>query len=345
MDDSSVRPPRKFTSMRHEYMDLRTPDNLEVFHAVFPRKASLERESLVDCLFLEANHAAREISLKIQVCPSAWWWHVFRKVRGYSEGTSRSLLRNFEIEAGQLADQSTFDVTTMTVTTQFANTDDFLTRAEAELGSEDDDSIDGTSHPSASIEITDGAKASLAAALLKKDTNLAANSHASAKSRRSTYSCSTGNDTNRSMNTTKYALNHKSRALELASERKKSADLVATQRAMAQRIRDLEASFATAPNTPGTARLSTRSSVRISAPTFKPTWTPRDSNIGEVVDVDDNESSSDASDEKEWEDDDIRNDGPPAVMTQTPAPASQNPSRTDRMANDANSSQFLGGVG
>ena len=203
-------------------MDLRTPDNLEVFHAVFPRAESLERKSSVDCLFLVSNEAAHEISLKIQVCPSAWWWHIFRQVRGYSEGTARSLLRNFEIEAEQLADQSTFDVTTMTVTTQFANTDDFLERAEAELGSDDDASIDGNNtHPSTSIQLTDGAKASLAASLLKKDNILASNSHASAKSRCSTFSCSTGNNTNRSMNTAKYAINHKSRALDLASKQKK----------------------------------------------------------------------------------------------------------------------------
>jgi hypothetical protein len=71
----------------------------------------------------------------------------------------------------------------MTVTTQFANTDDFLEHAEAKLGSDDKGSIDGPSHPSASFKLTDGAKASLAASLLKKDTNLTANSHASAKSR------------------------------------------------------------------------------------------------------------------------------------------------------------------
>ena len=71
----------------------------------------------------------------------------------------------------------------MTVSTQFANTDDFLERAEAELGSDDDGSIDDKTHPSTLFEIMDGAKASLAAALLKEDTNLAASSHASAKSR------------------------------------------------------------------------------------------------------------------------------------------------------------------
>ena len=338
MEDPSARPPRKFTSMRNEYMDLRTPDNLEVFHAVFPRRASLERESSVDCLFLEANHAAREISLKIQVCPSAWWWHVFRSVRGYSASTARSLLRNFEIEAEQLADQSTFDAKTMTVTTQFANTDDFLMRAEAELGSEDDASIDGTPHPSASIEISDGAKASLAAALLKKDNNLATNSHASAKSRRSTYSCSTGNDTNRSMNTAKYAINHKSRALELASERKKSADLEATQRAMAQRIRELEASFANTPPTPLTAGTSTRSSVRISEPPRKSMSTQMENGIQEVMNMDD------SSEEEEWTDD-VRAIGNNAAGPQTSPTASHSPSRTGSTATGAGDARSLGGLG
>jgi hypothetical protein len=92
MEDPSAHPPRKFTSMRNKYMDLRTPDNLEVFHAVFPWGASLERKPSVDCLFLVSNDAACKITLKIQVCPSAWWWHIFWQVRGYSEGTARSLL-------------------------------------------------------------------------------------------------------------------------------------------------------------------------------------------------------------------------------------------------------------
>ena len=345
MEDHLARPPRKFTSMRHEYMDLRTPDNLEVFHAVFPRGASVERESSVDCLFLVANVAAREISLKIQKCPSAWWWHVFRQVRGYSDSTARSLLRNFEIEAEQLADQSVFDLSTMTVTTQFANTDDFLERAEAELGSDDEGSMDGASLPATSFEITDGAKASLAAALLKKDTNLAANSHASAKSRRSTFSCSTGNDTNRSMNTAKYAINHKTRALELASERKKSAELEATQRAMAQRIRELEAGLAQTPSITSTACKSTRPSVRISEPSRRSPRLAEGIELVEIVDVDDNGSSCVESDyEQEWNEDTIK-DGNSAVVTNTTGTTSRYPSRTDSTATDANAARSLGGLG
>ena len=55
----------------------------EPYLATWMKTASLERESSVDCLFLVSNDAAREISLKIQVCPSAWWWHIFRQVRKY----------------------------------------------------------------------------------------------------------------------------------------------------------------------------------------------------------------------------------------------------------------------
>ncbi len=109
------------------------------------------------------------------------------QVRGYTERTARSLMNCFDYEASQLADQSTFDIATWTVTTQFANSDDFLERVEAELGSDDEASEDGRTHGmgknhETSIELSDDAKASLAAALLKKDKDLAASSHASAKS-------------------------------------------------------------------------------------------------------------------------------------------------------------------
>ncbi len=224
------------------------------------------------------------------------------------------------------------------------NTDDFLEPAEAELGSDDEGSIDGPSHPSASFELTDDTKASLAASLLKKDTNLAANSHASAKSpRRSTFSCSTGNDTNRSMNTAKYAINHKSRALELASNRKKLADLEAMQRAMAQRIRELEESFANTLPTLGTASKSPRCSVRIFEPAHTATRTPGDSVIGEVVNVDEDGSSSDESEETEWNDDD-GNDGTFAVGKKTSATASKYPYRTSRTAAGANAARSLDGI-
>jgi hypothetical protein len=124
-------------------MDLRTSSNHKVFHTIFLRGVSLDRESSVDCMFLEKNKLAHDIPLKIQVCPSAWWWNLFVQIRGYTKRTAQSLMNCFDYEASQLADQSTFDVATWTVTTQFANYDDFLEQVEAELGSDDETSEDG----------------------------------------------------------------------------------------------------------------------------------------------------------------------------------------------------------
>ena len=146
------------------------------------------------------------------------------------------------------------------------------------------------------------------------------------------------------MNTAKYAINHKSRALELASERKKSADLEATQRVMAQRIRDLEESFANTLPTPGTASNSPPCSVRIFEPAHMTTRTPGGSAIGEVVNVDNDGSSSDESEENEWNNDN-ENDGTSAVAKKTSAPASKYPSRTSRTAAGANAAWSLDGVG
>jgi hypothetical protein len=88
---------------------------------------------------------AKDPSTKIMVCPSAWWWHLF-KCRGSTKCTAKSLIDSFNYEASLVADQSTFDESTWTVTTQFANSDDFLDRVEAELGLDDDDnpSLDGS---------------------------------------------------------------------------------------------------------------------------------------------------------------------------------------------------------
>ncbi len=44
----------------------------------------------------------------------------------------------FDADSSAVAPMSTFDQSTGTVTTQFANTDDFLDRVENNLGSDDD---------------------------------------------------------------------------------------------------------------------------------------------------------------------------------------------------------------
>jgi hypothetical protein len=133
---------------------------------------------------------------------------------------------SFKYEASQLVNLSTFDERMWILTMQFANADDFLDRVEAELGFDGindqslDRSVDGTTNPKTSFEILADAKAALASSLDDPDMKLVANSHASAKSCGTNFSLSTGNSTNRSVNTTQFTIAHKSCALKLAMETK-----------------------------------------------------------------------------------------------------------------------------
>ncbi len=138
---------------------LRTLEGLEVFHTVIPRVKPATCGSAIDCLYLAGHLMAKDLSSKISVCPSAWWWHLF-KLRSYTKRTSHSLMDSFDYKASQLADQSPFVERTWILTTQFANSDDFLDRVEAELGFDGDDdpslkgTISGSTNPKTSFEIT-----------------------------------------------------------------------------------------------------------------------------------------------------------------------------------------------
>jgi hypothetical protein len=110
------------------------------------------------------------------------------QVKRLYERTAHSLMDSFEYEALQLAGLSTFDERIWITTTQFANTDDFFDRVEAELGFDggNDQSLDrffyGTANPKTSFEILADAKAALVPSLDDPDMDLVANSHASAMS-------------------------------------------------------------------------------------------------------------------------------------------------------------------
>jgi hypothetical protein len=169
----------------------------------------------------------------------------------------------FEIEVAALADQSSFNRTTGTVTSQFANGDDFLDKMENELGSDNgnicstDNTVNGTPRGGATIDISKSAKASLASALNNPDMDLIANFHASKKSRRTKFLSSTGNSTNCSVNTEQFAVAHKERALAHAKENRHLAQLENKICKMACRLRALEELYASGtvppcpPSSPG----------------------------------------------------------------------------------------------
>jgi hypothetical protein len=169
----------------------------------------------------------------------------------------------FEIDVAALTDQLSFDRTTRTVTSQFANGNDFLDQMENELGSDDNDirsmdnSANGTPHGGATIDISKSAEVSFASALNNPDMDLAANSHASAKLHKTFYLLSTGNSTNRLVNTKQFAVACKERALALAEEKRRSAQLEHKNCKMACRLQALEELYAfgmvppSLPSSPG----------------------------------------------------------------------------------------------
>jgi hypothetical protein len=254
MSDPETLPPCKFTTLHHKYMDLRTPDGLEICHAVIPRSKMATHRSSIDCLYLAGNKLAKDLSSKIAVCPLAWWWHLF-KLRGYTEPTTRSLMDSFEYEASQLANLSTFHERTRIVTTQFANADDFLNKVEAELGFDGNDDqsldrfVDGTTNPKTSFEILADAKAALASSLNDPNMDLAANSQASTKSRRTNFSWSTGNSTNKSVSMKQFTIAHKPCTLGLVMEKKRAAQLEYKNKDMSHQIQELEAMLASSLTT------------------------------------------------------------------------------------------------
>ena len=106
-----------------------------------------------------------------------------------------------------LAPQTNFDRATLEVSGHFGNEDKFLDDAEDWL---DSDNKDAEDDQGGLIDIADLSMADLESALRDKDDNLEdINSRRSAASCRTDFSQSTGNDTNRSVNTAKLAMTHK----------------------------------------------------------------------------------------------------------------------------------------
>jgi hypothetical protein len=152
----------------------------------------------------------------------------------------------FDADSSAVAHMSMFDQLTGTITTQFADTDNFLDWVENELRSDDDavslDKSKGETPQSLStFEISETAKASLALALDGPDMDLATNLHASAKSQCTNFSSSTDNSTNQLVNTKQYILAHKSRAIALALKVKKTAEMEHKNKALSSQTQELKA--------------------------------------------------------------------------------------------------------
>jgi hypothetical protein len=95
--------------------------------------------------------------------------------KGYTEGTILSLLNSFESDAADNAHDSTYDSSSMTITSMFASDDDnqWLDQVEEEFGSDfSDHDKDNINNSGTTIELDKDVKASLSKEMKGKDYDL-----------------------------------------------------------------------------------------------------------------------------------------------------------------------------
>jgi hypothetical protein len=208
MTDGSY-PSHGISTLCQEYFDLKSSDNGTIIHGVFVCIESATWGPSVDTTYLVSNKEAKSILTKIAHCPSAWWyWHWVEK--GYTQGTILSLLNSFESDAADNAHDSTYDPSSMTITSMFAGDDDnqWLDQVEEEFGSDlSDHDEDNINNSGTTIELDKDAKTSLAKEIKGKDYDLEGiESRSSKQTHRTNMTGKTGMTSNRSITMKKFAL-------------------------------------------------------------------------------------------------------------------------------------------
>ena len=237
-----------------------TPSGNQLVHGICPRLRGPNAGS-VDITVLTKDGEAVDLARKIAANPCSWWWHVWT-LKGYTLGTKQSLMESFDLEAAMLAPQTKFDNETLEVSGHFGNEDKFLDEAEEWLDSDDEDA---GNDQGPLIDVADASMADLESALRDKDDNLEdINSRGSAASRRTNFSQSTGNATNRSVNTAKLAMTHKDRALDLAKAHNENATLQKQNADLLVRMKQIEQMMARSSGLPSEAPPQQSSDDRMS---------------------------------------------------------------------------------
>ncbi len=211
MTDGSA-PPRTVSTLRHEYIDLKSKEGGHIIHGVFVRMESQIRGFSIDITHMVSNKEAKFILLKIAHCPSAWWyWHWVKK--GYTQETILSVLNSFEAEAAKNAHDSTYYSQARTVTSMFAgdNENQWLDQVKEEFGSDlsDHDEDNGNGNGTTTrIEIDMNAKESLAKEMKEKNYDLEGIDSCLSKQMHCTnMTGKTGATSTCSVTTKKYAMN------------------------------------------------------------------------------------------------------------------------------------------
>lgn len=226
----------KFTSVLKEMMSLTYTNSkgeeVPVLQYLMPSYRGLRAGSSTAAVMSDDPEALR-IARQLALHPCGFMNGVLRQKR-YAEGVLKSLNESYDLEDAMLSHYIEYDPATRTISGDFLNDDGYLDEVEAEMGislsnARGDDIDDGTPFPS---RLTlEGAQEALRATLHDRD-DLSAGDR-SAASRRTNFSQSTGNSSNRSENTARVMLHHRDRALQ-------NRELVTQNADMSARIREME---------------------------------------------------------------------------------------------------------
>jgi hypothetical protein len=236
---TAQKPTPKFMTLVRAYMDLQVPGtNIPAVQAVIPRLSGRHAGS-VDITSYADDVAGRAFLQHIATAPAAWWWHYWKDVKGYDLGTRQSLMESFDIDAAALAGNSEFDPVSQLLTwVEFPEDDGYLDEFEKELGLESDDGSDILP----GVHVEGGpteSRATLQETLKSRDLEGSVRSDDGA-SRRTNFSQSTGNSTNRTANTERLAQHHKPRALELAKAKNNEATLTRLNEELMAKVAAME---------------------------------------------------------------------------------------------------------
>ena len=223
------QPRVKFTTLLREFMDLKVIHEgawVPVVQACIPILRGLDAGSAT--VIVKSNvPAALELMKKMTKAVAAWWWGYLNEVRQYNLATCQTVMESFCTDSALLAGFSSFDPSTLEVTTEFPDEDSFLDDVEEEYGLQLIDGLEEVQPGSVQIDLgnTEEHMATLQSTLRDRDDMSIAEK--TGPSRASNFTSSTGRETFRDANTAQMAMDHKDRALKNVELSRDNADLMA----------------------------------------------------------------------------------------------------------------------
>ena len=231
-----ARPAHKFITLRSLLMDMKSRSTGKpLFHSIIKRLWG-PGTGTHDLMMLTKDDEAKALAQNMQDEGFApWIWHYARME--YTDNCVRSLMDGLDIQAAELAANSTWDSATLTCKYEFAFANNFAADMEEWLSDiEEEEVVQG------GVVLSGEARAELAQTLHDRD-DFEFGSNAGA-SRRTDFDQSVGNSTNASFNTARHARQGKDRALKNIELAKQNSALQEAQQQMEEQIRSLQAALA-----------------------------------------------------------------------------------------------------